>query len=67
MEDLLAYVRNEASHPVFQWIWNINRETRALDGKMCAMKTLLEVSPLFLSALISLTIEKGRIEMEKES
>jgi len=42
MEDLLAYVRNEASHPIFQWIWNMNRESSALDGKIYALKTLLE-------------------------
>jgi len=42
VEDLFTHVRYEASHPIFQWVRNMNREVSALEGRMQALKALLE-------------------------
>lgn len=49
MEELLIYVKYEAGHPIFQWLRNMNREASALEGKMRALNTLLEVRLNLLS------------------
>ena len=43
MRELLTHIRYEASHPIFQWVRNVNKEASALEGKMRALNVLLEV------------------------
>ncbi|KAF8737307.1 hypothetical protein AX14_013084 [Amanita brunnescens Koide BX004] len=42
MEDLFTHVRYEAGHPIFHWVRNMNMEASALEGRMHALKVLLE-------------------------
>lgn len=44
MNELLLYAEYEASHPIFRLMRDMGREANALEGKMQALRVLMEVS-----------------------
>jgi hypothetical protein len=47
MNELLLYAEYEAGHPIFRFMRDMRREANALEGKMQALRVLMEVSDLF--------------------
>ncbi len=43
MEELLSFAEYEAGHFIFRLFWNMQREEKSLDGKMQALRILIEV------------------------
>ena len=44
MNELLLYAQYEAGHPIFRFMRDMGREANALEGKMQALRVLVEVS-----------------------
>jgi hypothetical protein len=44
MDEVLLYAEYEASHFIFRLTWNMEKQAIALEGKMQALRVLLEVS-----------------------
>ncbi|KAF8331213.1 hypothetical protein F5887DRAFT_998867 [Amanita rubescens] len=42
MEELLSFAEYEAGHFIFRLFWNMQREEKSLDGKMQALRILIE-------------------------
>ena len=44
MNELLWYAQSEAGHPIFRLMRDMGREANALEGKVQALRVLMEVS-----------------------
>ena len=44
MNELLWYAQSEAGHPIFRLMRDMGREANALEGKIQALRVLMEVS-----------------------
>jgi len=43
MDEVLSYAEYEASHFIFRLTWNMEKQAIALEGKVQALRVLLEV------------------------
>jgi hypothetical protein len=68
MEELLSFAEYEAGHFIFRLFWNMQREEKSLDGKMQALRVLIEVrhSRYRAEARIRSIVLTGRVGVEAE-